>query len=498
MVRLLKGQIAVLFDMMEKINYDKIGFRCGLEIHQQLDTKKLFCNCPSFVNDPNPIDIKVMRRLRPTIGETGEIDIAAKHEFEKNKFFIYEACSSSSCLVELDEEPPRPINQEALMIALQVAKKLNAEIVDEIQVMRKIVIDGSNTTGFQRTALVARNGFIETSQGKVNIPVICLEEEAAKKISSNEISVTYRLDRLGVPLIEIATAPDILDPEHAKETAEKLGMILRSTGKAKRGIGSIRQDINMSLKGGERTEVKGFQDLRSIPKVIDNEIERQLSIIKSGKKVQKEVRKAEPDFTTSFLRPMPGAARMYPETDVLPVRVNKEGIADISLIDDKIDAVYSTHKIDKGIIKKMHRSKIDNMSTLDIFEELVGRFKDINPALVAETLISYGSEIMKQSDKADPGKIKKDHLFQIFGDLDKGKINKSHILQLLSDISHGKKLDTKRYHVADSDDLENEIKKMIDTKPGLSIGAYMGLVMQKFKGKVDGKKASEIIKRLLG
>jgi Glu-tRNA(Gln) amidotransferase subunit E-like FAD-binding protein len=483
---------------MQKDQYKKLGFKCGLEVHQQLDTNKLFCNCPSLVNDPSPIDTKVMRRLRPTIGETGEIDVAAKHEFEKNKFFIYEACSSSSCLVDLDEEPPHSVNKDALAIVLQVAKSLNAEIVDEIQVMRKIVIDGSNTTGFQRTALVARNGFIETSKGKVKVPSICLEEEAAKKISNNEVSVTYRLDRLGVPLIEVTTDPDIIDPEHAKETAEKIGMVLRSTGKVKRGIGSVRQDINMSIKDGQRTEIKGFQDLKSIPKVMENEIKRQSSLLKSGKKVPAEVRKAEPDFTTKFLRPMPGAARMYPETDVLPVKVDKYNIEDISLIDDKIDAVHKKHKIDKGTIKKMHKSKIENDSTLEFFDELVSKFKDVKPALVAETLISYGSEVMKQSKEADPSKIKKDHLSQIFEDLNKGKINKNHILQLLSDISHGKKLDTKKYHVADLDDLEAEIKKIIDEKPGLNIGAYMGLVMQKFKGKVDGKKASEIIKKLLG
>src|SRR3989344_477864 len=240
---------------MENLDYDKLGFRCGLEIHQQLDTNKLFCNCPSIVRDENP-DILIKRRLRAVAGETGKIDIAAKYELEKNKEFIYEACSTSTCLVELDEEPPHPINQEALDITLQIALLLKAKIVDEVQMMRKTVIDGSNVSGFQRTALVATDGYIETSLGKVRIPIICLEEEAAKKISETKDSVTYRLDRLGIPLVEIGTEADIKNPEHAKETASLLGMILRSTGKVKRGLGTIRQDVNISIREGARTEIK--------------------------------------------------------------------------------------------------------------------------------------------------------------------------------------------------------------------------------------------------
>lgn len=482
---------------MEKMNYKSLEFKCGLEIHQQLETRKLFCNCPSLVNDPNHIDVKVIRRLRPTIGETGEIDIAAKHEFEKGKFFVYEACSTSSCLVELDEEPPHPVNKEALQVALQVAKALNADIVDEIQVMRKVVIDGSNTTGFQRTALIARNGFVETSKGKVRIPIICLEEEAAKRIKEDEISVTFRLDRLGVPLIEIATEPDIIDPDHAKETAEKLGMILRSTGKVKRGIGSIRQDINMSIKNGPRTEIKGFQDLKSIPKVIDNEIKRQLSLLKKGEKVKKEVRKAEPDFTTSFLRPMPGAARMYPETDVLPVRPSSEKIKSVELIDKKIESAYAKYKVDKGILKKLNRKELDSQNMLIIFEELAQKFGDIKPAFIAETLISYTSEIQRLHEGADPLKINKVHFIEIFENLNNGRISKNEVINMLADISAGKKLDISKYKLAETEDLEGDIKKIVTEKPGLTIGAYMGLIMQKFKGKIDGKKANEILKKLL-
>src|SRR3990167_7412137 len=229
-----------------ELDYQKLGFKCGLEIHQQLEGKKLFCECPTINSNSEP-NVKFERRLRAVAGETGEIDIAAKHEMQKGKKFIYEADSNDTCLVEYDEEPPHELNKQALETTLKIALLLNAKIIDEIQVMRKTVVDGSNVSGFQRTALVAMDGFIETSQGKVTIPTICLEEEAAQKLEEDSDFVKYRLDRLGIPLIEIATGTEIKNPEHARETASMIGMVLRSVDGVKRGLGTIRQDVNVSI-----------------------------------------------------------------------------------------------------------------------------------------------------------------------------------------------------------------------------------------------------------
>jgi len=266
-------------------NYKKLGLKCGIEIHQQLDTRKLFCSCPSEIRDDSP-DFVIRRKLRAVAGEVGDIDPAALHEFLRDKEIVYQAYSDTNCLVELDEEPPHPLNQEALDIALEVSLLLNARPVDELQVMRKTVIDGSNTSGFQRTILVAMDGYIETNSGRVGIPTICLEEDAARKISEEGNTTTYRLDRLGIPLIEIGTDPDIKSPEQAREAAEKLGMILRATGKVKRGLGTIRQDLNVSIKAGERIEVKGVQDLRLIAKMVKLEVERQLMLIEIAKELK--------------------------------------------------------------------------------------------------------------------------------------------------------------------------------------------------------------------
>ncbi|EDY36572.1 glutamyl-tRNA(Gln) amidotransferase, subunit E [Aciduliprofundum boonei T469] len=245
--------------------------KSGLEIHQQLATKKLFCDCDSKLSDN--VIYKFERVLRPTQSEMGEIDKAAIEESLKHRKFIYEA-TDNSCLVEADEEPPHDLNREALDVALTVALMLHAKIVDEIYVMRKIVIDGSNTSGFQRTALIAVDGYIETSFGKVRIPTICLEEEAARKIEEKDDYVVYRLDRLGIPLIEISTAPDMKNGEEVKEVAQKIGYILRATKKVRRGVGTIRQDINLSTGQG-RVEIKGASKLNMIPKWVNMEIERQ-------------------------------------------------------------------------------------------------------------------------------------------------------------------------------------------------------------------------------
>ncbi|HHC19131.1 MAG TPA: Glu-tRNA(Gln) amidotransferase GatDE subunit E, partial [Euryarchaeota archaeon] len=203
------------------MNYRELGLKVGLEIHQQLDTKKLFCNCPSILVES---DKKVaIRELHAVKSEVGEVDIAALEEEAKGRRYVYLAPKESSCLVELDEEPPHELNREALEIALTIALMLNAKIIDEVRFMRKIVIDGSNPTGFQRTALIAVDGEIHG----IKIKTICLEEEAARKIKEENNKVIYNLDRMGIPLIEIATEPTIDDPEKAREVAEAIGLILR-------------------------------------------------------------------------------------------------------------------------------------------------------------------------------------------------------------------------------------------------------------------------------
>ncbi|MBW2977159.1 Glu-tRNA(Gln) amidotransferase subunit GatE [Candidatus Woesearchaeota archaeon] len=475
-----------------QLDYNELGFKCGLEIHQQLEGKKLFCNCPTLNSSEEP-DVRFERRLRAVAGETGAIDIAAQHEMQKGKKVIYEADSSDTCLVEYDEEPPHELNLEALGTALKVALLLNAKIADEIQVMRKTVVDGSNVSGFQRTALVATDGFIETSYGRVGIPTICLEEEAAQKLEDGKDFVRYRLDRLGIPLIEIATDAGIKSPEHAKEAAAYIGMVLRSVG-VKRGIGTIRQDVNVSIKKGARTEIKGFQDLKSIPKVIEYEINRQIKLIKSGKKLKDEVRKAEPDFTTSFLRPMPGADRLYPETDAAHIKVSNDYISKLRKELPKL----LTHKAEDfekkyGIAKELSKELIHN----DVFEPFVKKFSNISALTIANTLVNIPKEI-KTRFKLDVSKLKNDDFEEVLGYLNQGKITKEAVIDLLIKKIKKEEIELKQFAGVSDKDLEKEIKDIVNKKPGLSISAYMGIVMGKHRGKVDGKKVMEILRKRVG
>lgn len=260
--------------------------KVGLEIHRQLDTQhKLFCSCPTRLAK-DKVDLSFLRRLRPTASELWEVDPAALFEFQKGYSIRYEAEEGSTCLVEMDEEPPHEINREAVEAVLQVALLTNAEPVDEVHVMRKIVIDGSNTCGFQRTCIIALGGWIEADGKRIPIQTICLEEDAARKAGFGEgRTIVYRLDRLGIPLVEIATAPVIRSPKEAERVALTIGRILKATGKVKRGIGSIRQDLNISIRDGALTEIKGVQELALISKVVENEVQRQLSLLKLRKEM---------------------------------------------------------------------------------------------------------------------------------------------------------------------------------------------------------------------
>jgi glutamyl-tRNA(Gln) amidotransferase subunit E len=263
-------------------DYEKLRLMVGLELHQQLDTtRKLFCHCPPVVRDDPPHG-GFIRQLRPTQSEMGEVDPAALFEFQKNRRFYYEYYNDTTCLVEGDEEPPHDMSDEAIDVCLTMVVFLHAQPVDEIHAMRKIVIDGSNTTGFQRTCIISNGGRIKLGKKEIGIQTICLEEDAARKIDADDIPDTtvYRLDRLGIPLIEIATAPDIRSPEEAQEVALSLGLLLRSTGRVKRGLGTIRQDVNVSIMGGAVIEIKGLQQLDLLSTVVELEAKRQWSLLR--------------------------------------------------------------------------------------------------------------------------------------------------------------------------------------------------------------------------
>ncbi len=271
-------------------NYDELGLKVGFEFHQQLDTEhKLFCNCPATLTDKEEPDYTFKRYLHPTESELGEVDQAALEEARLSKQYEYHGYNENTCLVECDEEPPQPLNREALDICMEVSLLLDAWIVDQVHTMRKIVIDGSNTTGFQRTALVATDGEIETNEGAVGIEGISIEEESARKIEGEmgDQEITYGLDRLGIPLIEIGSKPDIKTPKQGRQFAEKMGEILRSTNKVRRGIGTIRQDINISIEQGSRIELKGAQELDLIETYIEKEVERQTNLLEIKSELEK-------------------------------------------------------------------------------------------------------------------------------------------------------------------------------------------------------------------
>ncbi|MCS7135638.1 MAG: Glu-tRNA(Gln) amidotransferase subunit GatE [Nitrososphaerota archaeon] len=280
-------------------DYSSIGLKVGLEIHRQLDTKrKLFCDCPTEGTEDGE-SIIFIRKLREVQSELGTVDAAAVFESRKRKTIVYHANPKNVCLVEMDEEPPHSLNPEALEVALIVALLLDSKPVDEVHVMRKIVIDGSNTTGFQRTCIIGIGGQVRVKNKTIPIQTITLEEDAARIIEVGKDEVHYDLSRLGIPLIEVSTEPVIESPGEAVEVAYAIGRILRATGKVKRGIGTVRQDLNISIKGGVPVEIKGVQELELIQKVVENEVKRQLHLLRIREELLKRNVKKEDIWNTN-------------------------------------------------------------------------------------------------------------------------------------------------------------------------------------------------------
>ncbi|MBU2459350.1 MAG: Glu-tRNA(Gln) amidotransferase subunit GatE [Nanoarchaeota archaeon] len=482
----------------EELNYKELGLKCGLEIHQQLNSDtKLFCRCPSVLRKDEP-DFLIRRKLHAVAGESGEVDVAAAYQTSLGKEFEYQCYHDVTCLVELDEEPPREINRDALKIALQISILLNAKIIPLTQIMRKTVVDGSNTSGFQRTILIARDGWVETEEGRVGIETICLEEDSARIVSSGDSATNvFKLDRLGIPLIEIATKPDIKNPEQAKEVALHLGEILRSCN-VRRGLGTIRQDVNLSVKNGERIELKGFQDIRNIESAIEKEVGRQVGLVKNGKSVS-EVRKVLSDGKSEFLRPMPSAARMYPETDLLILKISRDLINDAKKTLPKLKGDVEKELEKEGLSREMI-SLLLKQNKVEEFKELLGVVK--NPALVAKVLLVFPKEIAKREKmplNEVEEKLTKDVLTHVLDNLKRKKISEGDVKNVLEKIVKGedyvKAVKVEKH--ASLNEVEEKIMSFIKNKPGLSTNAYMGLVMKEFKGGVDGKVIMEIIKKYL-
>ncbi len=479
------------------MDYQKVGLKAGLEIHQQLDTGKLFSRTPSYLRSDSP-NFTIKRKLHKVAGETGEVDKAVQYESSLNKELTYEGYFDTTSLVELDESPPQPLDQEALEEALKIALLLNCEIFPVSQIMRKTVIDGSNTSGFQRTFLIAHSGSLKTSFGEVKIESIALEEDSARIISKEKDKAIYRLDRLGIPLVEITTTPTMFHPEEVKETALKLGEILRAC-KVKRGIGTIRQDINVSIKGHDKVEIKGFQEPGIMVSTINLEVERQLENLKLKKK-DGEVRNALANGKTEFLRPLPGKARMYPETDLPILKIPKPLLDKIRRSLPKLRSEIRAELEKIGLSPELINLVLEKTENLEEFETLI-KLHEKDASLIAKMITLWRKELsVKLSISLE--EIKKltslDKLKTIIEALNENIVEKSDIKKIMEDICSEKSVDeATKIEKISFDELEEQISKIIASKPSLSPNAYMGLIMKDLKGKLDAKKASEIINKLL-
>jgi Glu-tRNA(Gln) amidotransferase subunit E-like FAD-binding protein len=474
------------------MDYKKVGFMSGLELHVQLNTDKLFCNCPSLIRRDNPSST-IHRELHPMAGETGKIDIAALYEQKKRLTYTYELYNNTTCLLELDEEPPHLVNDEALVTALTVSKMFNCSIPEVLQVMRKTVVDGSNTSGFQRTVLVGKDGWIKLKNGKkIGINYLILEEDAGRRTAEDKKTVTFRLDRLGIPLLEIVTAPDMKTPSEVQEVAETIGNLVTSTGKKMRGLGSIRQDINISIKGHPRIEIKGVQDLRHIPKVVDIEIQRQQSELKNKVKTFQHVRTARDDFTTKFLRPLPGSARMYPETDLPLVYINSNLLKQAKIPESFEDKKKRFLKL--GLNLEL-TSQLITHPRVSFFEKSVAKYKKVNPKLIATTILALDTEVRKKLG-LEHLEFLEDDISAIFEQLNKGAIAKEALVNIFSETAQGTPLSAvlSKFKLMSDSDLKKEIERIKKANKNAPEGKLTGIVISALRGKADPQKIIKLMK----
>lgn len=268
------------FEEMTEADYAEVGFMSGLEIHQQLLTeKKLFCRCPAGLYS-DEFHAEILRHMRPTLSELGEYDGTALMEFKTKKDIIYRINRNTVCTYEMDDTPPFEINDDALDKAIEVGMLLNAKIVDEIHIARKQYLDGSIPTGFQRTAIISVGGWIPYKDRKINIIQMSIEEDSCREFSDSGHTRVYLADRLGMPLIETVTFPDMKTPQEVAEVNEILRRLVRSTGKVRTGVGAGREDVNVSVRGGTRIEIKGVPSIKRIPLLTYNEAMRQWNLLR--------------------------------------------------------------------------------------------------------------------------------------------------------------------------------------------------------------------------
>jgi len=626
------------------IDYSKIGLKAGIEVHQQLDTRaKLFCPCKPQLFKEEP-EITFLRRLRPTQSELGQIDPAAFFEFQKGVKILYEANRETSCLVEMDEEPPHDLNREAVEIALIVALMIGAKSVDEIHVMRKTVIDGSNTTGFQRTCVIALDGEIDIKQKKIPIQHIGLEEDAARKMGEEGPVLRYRIDRLGIPLIEVTTAPVLYSPQEAEETALAIGRILRATRRVKRGLGTIRQDLNISIPEGALIEIKGVQELELVSKVIEYEVQRQVSLLQirdelkrrgvteesirddfvnvtpvftqtkcrviqkalsqnqqvlavklpklagllkreltlgtrlgsemadiahfwgrvggifhtdelpaygitveeidqlrlfmraepqdavvfvadvpenavdalravtqrareAVRGVPEETRAANPDGTTRYMRPRPGAARMYPETDVPPIRLTENYLEQLrvrlpELPEQKIGRLMRQY----GLNMKLARQVLDS-DYADLFEVIAQETK-VSATVIAVALTETLKALRRTGVEVE--RVGNEQVRELFRFADSGAVAKEAIPEILGWLSRHEgasvrdAVESLGLAMVSREELEAMTESLVRENLGVvrerGLGAFgflMGLVMREVRGRARAELVSEILKKKL-
>ncbi len=438
----------------------------GLEVHVQLNTRtKLFCSCP------------------------------VEEEAEPN---------TNVCEICLGYPGSKPkLNKRALELATKIAKALNCKIRPRILFSRKVYFYPDLPKNYQITqndTTLGYGGYIELSNGKkIRIRELHIEEDPAKIVEHKDNYILLDFNRSGTPLVEIVTEPDFENIDEVREFFKKLLAILDYLDAFDPNKGVIKADVNVSVEGGGRVEVKNVMGIKNIEAAINYELTRQREIVKAGGKVERETR----HFREKSKKTIPARKKEFEE--------------DYGYIFDTDLPYYEVPEVE---LPKMPWEVKDELISLGVkpniaeaiafyskdhglgFLELAKRNKEIANELAKWYQVFFEAEVSFDQVKPLLNEFVEAVKWYLEGKLNNQGIRKA----ILEGLKEGSILKVaERYKLIEID--EKLIEEVIKDNPKAvndylsgkknAINALVGAVMRKTKGRANPQKVRELLEKYL-
>lgn len=448
--------------------------KCGLEIHVQLETdSKLFCTCRTNYQDA--------------------------------------PANTNICFVCLNQPgaKPYPPNKEALDGAIKIALMLGSKISPEVTYfLRKHYDYPDLPSGYQRTSIPI--GF-EGDLNGVRIREVHLEEDPGQYKPDLGL---VDFNRSGIPLIEIVTEPDMTSPEEARKFLRELIRVLEYSGSA-RGEGTMRADVNISLEGGKRAEIKNINSIKGAYKALQFEMVRQKNLLKRGIEIKQETRAfLESQMITVPMRLKEEAEdyRYIPDPDLPPMLAEEDRIEAIREKMPEPAHIKTERFVREYGIKKDHAQVLTSeLELANAFEEVV---KEIDPEFAAlwmrdelKRVLYYNKIGFKESG------IKTAQIVELLQMLQDKKITTKAGQRIIEKLPHNQEMPSQIAEkmgligVVEKNVVLDAVKQAIKENPEAVSDYYegkknalnflIGQVMRITRGKADPSETFKILEREL-